>query len=375
MQHLAQRTIVGFSPTPYFLPQTAREFVRETGRKDETLANSTGPSRTVPESKEASLRRAQPLRHWYLYVPAMLALAFLSTIAGFFAARFQGAFTNWLKIHAVAAASARQVAPALVSTPQPSATESDIEEISRLAPQQQAERLLELAMQRPDLSLGLINRNLTSWRGHLEDTDHLFHLVLTALNCDDPRVRVAAVEIDLAANNLVKSPESVEKLLRQIHSGTEDRYLALWRLGGLGNRGVEPSEAFRTLKHYAQDRSQEVRFWAVEGLAMLGNGQSIDALLDILAHDPAAQIRQRAANGLSRSGLLTGEQRLTAVPQLLNLLDDDSLDAATQALVSTTLEAITGASFGKNAAAWRDWWAHHDSREKHSAHHSGLTLA
>jgi HEAT repeat protein len=144
----------------------------------------------------------------------------------------------------------------------------------------------------------------------------------------------------------------------------------------LGNRGVEPSEAFRTLKIYTQSRNQEVRFWAVEGLAMLGSKESIDALLDILARDPAPQIRQRAANALSRSGLLTGEQRLAAVPQLLNLLDDDSLDAATQGLVCATLEAITGASFGKNAAAWRDWWAHHDSREKHPSHrYSNLSLA
>ena len=304
------------------------------------------------------------------------ALAFLSTTAGFFSARFQGAFTKWLKIHPVAAAAAGQASSELVSTPQPGAKEIDTEEISRLAPQQQAERLLQLAIQQPDPSLSLIHRNLTSWRGHLQDSDRLFHLVLEALNSNDPRVRIAAVEIDLAANNLMKAPESFEKLQRQIQSGSGERFMALWRLGALGNRGVEPSEAFRTLSLYTQSRNQEVRFWAVEGLAMLGTRESIDALLDILAHDSAAQIRQRAANALSRSGLLTGEQRLTAVPQLLNLLDDDSLDDATQRLVSATLEAITGASFGKNAAAWRDWWAHHDSREKNRPRrHSNLSLA
>jgi len=200
--------------------------------------------------------------------------------------------------------------------------------------------------------------------------------VMEALKSNDPRVRVAAVEIDLAANNLIKAPESAEKLQLQIQGGSAERYMALWRLGALGNRGVQPTEAFRTLKLYTRSRNQEVRFWAVEGLAMLGNSEAIDALLDILAHDPAAQIRQRAANALSRSGLLTGEQRLTAVPQLLNLLDDDSLDAPTQSLVCSTLEAITGASFGKNAVAWREWWAHHDSRETHpSRRYKGLSLA
>ena len=340
------------------------------------MANSTGPSKTAPRVTNTRGLKARTPHRWLFYLMVAGALAFLSTTAGFFSARFQGAFTKWLKIHPVAAAAAGQASSELVSTPQPGAKEIDTEEISRLAPQQQAERLLQLAIQQPDPSLSLIHRNLTSWRGHLQDSDRLFHLVLEALNSNDPRVRIAAVEIDLAANNLMKAPESFEKLQRQIQSGSGERFMALWRLGALGNRGVEPSEAFRTLSLYTQSRNQEVRFWAVEGLAMLGTRESIDALLDILAHDSAAQIRQRAANALSRSGLLTGEQRLTAVPQLLNLLDDDSLDDATQRLVSATLEAITGASFGKNAAAWRDWWAHHDSREKNRPRrHSNLSLA
>ena len=336
------------------------------------MANSGGPSKTVSAPTGASRLHAAASPRWHFFLTVLVLVALLAAIAGFFAAPFQGAITNGLKIRPVAANSGQA---ALVTTPQRLAR-SDVDEISRLAPQQQAERLLELAIEQPDLSLGLIHRNLTSWRGHLKDSDHLFHLVLQALNSTDPRVRVAAVEIDLSANNLAKSPESVEKLQRQIQGGTEARYMALWRLGALGNCGVEPSQVFSTLKLYARSRKQEVRFWAVEGLAMLANGQSIDALLDILAHDPAEQIRQRSANGLSKSGLLTGEQRLAAVPQLLNLLDDDSLDAATQDLVGATLEAITGASLGKNAAAWREWWAHHDTREKHPAHRrAGIWLA
>jgi HEAT repeats len=348
----------------------------EPNRKDETLANSTGPSKTVSAATQTPGPKPATPRRWLSWLLSLTALFLLSTVAGFLTARFEGAFTKWLKIHPVVAAEAGQRAPELVSAPQPGPKDINTEEISHLVPQQQAERLLELAIQQPDPSLSLIHRNLTSWRGHLQDSDRLFHLVMEALKSNDPRVRVAAVEIDLTANNLMKAPESVEKLQHQIQSGSDERYMALWRLGALGNRGVEPSEAFRTLKLYTQSRNQEVRFWAVEGLAMLGNKESIDTLLDTLAHDPAAQVRERAANALSRSGLLTGEQRLTAVPQLLNLLDDDSLDRATQSLVCSTLEAITGASFGKNATAWRDWWAHHDSREKHPPRrYTGLSLA
>jgi hypothetical protein len=321
----------------------------------------------------ASRRESTPTHRVRRYTAFFVSLALLSVAAGFMAGRYHRDWVKWLHSPPVEAASSARVS-ALVSAPSPHSKDSDIEEISRLAPQQQAERLLELAIQRPDLSLELIHRNLTAWRGHLEDTDHLFHLVLAALDSDDPRVRVAAVEIDLAASNLIKSPESVAKLLKQIQSETEGRYLALWRLGALGNRGVEPANVLATLLRYAHDRSQETRFWAVEGLAMLGTEESIDPLLSILAHDPARRIRERAARGLAQSGLLTGEQRLIAVPQLLNLLDDDSLDSATQNLVYTTLEAITGASFGKNPGAWREWWAHHDAPEKSPRRRPGVSL-
>jgi hypothetical protein len=296
----------------------------------------------------------------------LIVLAAISTTAGYQVARLEIAGARWFHT-ASPLASAPVQTPALVPASNPRANTADLEAISHLAPQQQAERLLELAIRRPDQSLNLIHANLDSWRGHLEDTDRLFHLVLAALDSEDPRVRVAAVEVDLVANNLRKSPQSLAKLLNQIHNDSDSRYLALWRLGALGNRGVEPATVLATLLRYSRDPNQQTRFWAVEGLAMLGTAESIDPLLFILAHDPAKQIRERAACNLARSGMLTGEQRLTAVPQLLNLLDDDSLEPGTEELVYASLTTITGASFGRNPGAWRDWWAHHDRPEK--THH------
>ncbi len=252
----------------------------------------------------------------------------------------------------------------LVSAAEAGTKNNELVELSHLAPQQQVERLLELAIQRDASSLDLIRQNLEGWRGHLQDTRNLFRLVLAALDSGDPRVRSAALEVDLVANNLRKSPQSVAELLKQIRNDPDSRYLALWRLGGLGNRGVEPATVLSTLLRYAHDRDQQTRFWAVEGLAMLGTDESIDPLLSILAHDPSLQVRQRAACDLGRSGMFTGEQRLAAVPHLLNLLDDDSLDPTTPDLVYATLEAITGASLGQDAEAWREWWAHHNHPEK-----------
>jgi hypothetical protein len=302
----------------------------------------------------------------------VVLLAVISAAAGFQVARFQIVRANWLAPAIAQSASSLQPSPALVSDSMPAAANKEIEKISHLAPQQQVERLLDLAIHRNEPSLELIHRNLDTWRGRLENTDRLFHLVLAALESEDPRVRTAALEIDLAASNLSKSPESVAHLLNQIHNDPDNRSLTLWRLGALGNRGVEPATVLATLLRYAHDPSQQTRFWAVEGLAMLGTDESIDQLLSIMAHDSSPKIRERAACNLARSGMLTGEQRLTAVPQLLNLLDDDSLDSATQNLVYATLHSITGADFGKNPDAWRDWWAHHDRPEK--PHHLPRSL-
>jgi len=341
---------------------------------NDSLDAISGAPQPAPCVERAVHRESGTPNRWPRYVSFLILLAAISTVAGYQVARLEIAGARWFHT-APLLASAPLLTPARVPASDPRAKNADLEAISHLAPQQQAERLLELAIHRPDQSLGLIHKNLDSWRGHLEDTDQLFHLVLAALDSDDPLVRVAAVEIDLVANNLRKSPQSLAKLLNQIHNDPDGRYLALWRLGALGNRGVEPATVLATLLRYSRNPNQQTRFWAVEGLAMLGTAESIGPLLSILAHDPARQVRERAASNLAHSGMLTGEQRLTAVPQLLNLLDDDSLEPATQDLVCASLQAITGASFGKDPDAWREWWAHHDRPERTRRVPKGLLLA
>ena len=334
-----------------------------------------GAPQPAPRMERAAHRHSATPNRLPCYISLMIFLAALSTVTGYQVARIEIPGANWFRNTTLLTPGSKQ-ARALVPASAPGAVSADLEAISHLAPQQQAERLLELSVQRPDQSLGLIHKNLASWRGHLADTDRLFHLVLAALDSNDPRVRVAAVEIDLIANNLMKSPQGLAKLLNQIHNDPDARYLALWRLGALGNRGVEPATVLSTLLRYSRDANQQTRFWAVEGLAMLGTAESIDPLLSILAHDPAKQVRERAATNLARSGMLTGEQRLGAVPQLLNLLDDDSLEPATQDLVCAALRTITGASFGRDPASWRGWWAHHDRPETRRVHvPKGLLLA
>src|SRR5437762_1743450 len=307
---------------------------------NDSIVGTPGAPQPAPRTERGAHRHSATTNRFPRYISLMISLAALSTVAGYQVARTEISGANWFRNATLLPASAPS--RVLVPASTPGAINAELEAISHLAPQQQAERLLELAVQRPDQSLGLIHKNLPSWRGHLADTDRLFHLVLAALDSNDPRVRVAAVEIDLIANNLMKSPQGLAKLLNQIHNDPDGRYLALWRLGALGNRGVEPGTVLSTLLRYSRDANQQTRFWAVEGLAMLGTAESVDPLLSILAHDPARQVRERAATNLARSGMLTGEQRLGAVPQLLNLLDDDSLEPATQDLVCAALRTKIG---------------------------------
>jgi HEAT repeats len=289
------------------------------------------------------------------YSAVLVCLGAFSLVAGFEAARTTFPAPR-LDSDLQAPGSSPSVSPVRMPAPE---NKTDAE-FKRLPPQQQAERLLERAMHGDEASLDLLRENVDEWRGHIKNTDRLFDLVLAALNSRDLRVRTAAIDVDLAANNLSKSPESVARLLRQLQGDPEGRGMALWRLGSLGNRGVEPERVLHSLLNYAHDRSEHTRYWAVEGLAMLGNDAAVAPLLERLTHDPSAHVRERAASSLGQSGMLTREERLAAVPHLLNFADDDSLNTTTRELVYGTLRAITGAALGNDANTWREWWAHHD---------------
>ena len=310
------------------------------------------------------------LRRMIGYSVSLVLLGGFSLLAGFETARttLPNSHPNSTR---PAQSSARLATPVRI----PILEKSGESEIKRLPAQQQAERLLERAINNDTASLNLLRENVDSWRGHLKNTDRLFDLVLAALNSADLRVRMAAVDVDLAANNLSKSPESVTQVIRQLQRSPAGRGMALWRLGALGNRGVEPEKVLNTLLRFSRNPNEHTRYWAVEGLAMLGNDATIEPLLNLLTHDPSPRVRERAASSLGQSGLLTREERLAAVPQLLNFADDDSLNTTTRELVYGTLRVITGAPLGNDASAWREWWAKHDPAQNRPRERTRLLRA
>jgi HEAT repeat protein len=302
----------------------------------------------------------------------LLILAAFSGAAGFQVARLKSARFHLENLAPVQAASFSGSGSA---APISEARKAEYAELNRLSPQKQAERLLKRAIQHEEESLNLIPQYVEGWRGRLQETDLLFDLVLSALKSDDLSVRTAALEIDLAANNLSKSPQSVARLVQQIRKDPANRPLALWRLGALGNRGVEQQTVLTNLLSYVHNRNENTRYWAVEGLAMLGTDDTLDPLLDRFAHDASARVRERAACSLAKSGMFTKEQRLATVPGLLNFLDDDSLDSTTRGWVYASLRVITGAALGNDANAWRNWWMHHDEARKPASRPAGIVLA
>jgi hypothetical protein len=237
-------------------------------------------------------------------------------------------------------------------------SEHEIEKLQSLSPQQQAELLLERAINHYEGASELIENHVDSWRGKLKGTQHLNGVLAVALNSNDLRVRAAAVEIYLAMYGYAKNPDSLKQLEQVADSGTpQQRQSAVWVMGLLANRGIQPERVEEVLSTYLHDSDEKTRYWAVEGLAFIGSDTSIPVLLGMFHDDPSAQVRERAACGLAQSGMLTHDQRQKAVPQLLNFTDDPQLDLQTRGWVFQALHDITGKNLPNDPAPWRNWYS------------------
>jgi hypothetical protein len=236
-------------------------------------------------------------------------------------------------------------------------SEHEVESLDRKGPQQQAELLLERAVNHYQGANDQIAERVGGWWGKLKLTPRFNSLITTALNSNDLRVRAAGIELDLAAMGAIKSPATVEHLAQQAESGPQSqRVWALWELGLLGNRGVTPERVNEILVSQLHDSDPEVRHWSVEGLAYLGTDESIAPLLQAFHDDPAPQVRERAACSLAQSGMLTEGQRHSVIPRLLDFADDASLDEQTHTWVYQALRDITGKDLPGDSNSWRTWY-------------------
>lgn len=240
-------------------------------------------------------------------------------------------------------------------------SEHEIEVLDKMSPQSQADLLLERSINHYRGANDEIAQRVSGWRGKIKLDQKLNNLFVTALNSDDLRVRAAAIEIDLACRNREKSVATVDLLEHDARFGEQGpRANALWDIALLGNRGVDPQRAAQILLASIHDDNVNIRYWAVEGLAYLGTDETMGPLLQIFHDDPSPMIRERAACGLSQSGMLSEKQRRSAVPQLLDFADDAALDAETRKWVFQALRDITGQNLPHDPAAWRNWYNSND---------------
>ncbi len=236
-------------------------------------------------------------------------------------------------------------------------SEHEVEVLDEMSPQSQAELLLERSINHYRGANEQIAARVEAWRGQISLNDPLNRLFITAINSDDLTVRVAAIEVDIAARNLTKDSATVDRLEPVARAGEQGpRANALWYLGLIGNRGVEQDRIQEILLSSVHDDNENVRYWAVEGLAYLATDAAIAPLLDIFHDDSSATIRERAACGLAQSGMFSAAQRRTVIPRLLEFADDGALDPLTQKWVFQALRDITGQTLPHDATAWRDWY-------------------
>jgi hypothetical protein len=236
-------------------------------------------------------------------------------------------------------------------------SEHDLEWMVQQPPQTQAEFLLGAAINHDHGATDLINKMVDDWHGKLHYTQKFDDLQLTALYSNDLRVRAAAIEINLAVYNLSKTDETAERLMESAEKDASYRSFATWELGMLANRGVEPEKIHDFLRAYLHNPNEKTRHWTVEGLAHLGTDNTIKDFLDVFRNDPSLAVRERAGCSLAKSGMLTREQRMLAVPGLIDLAEDPALDPTTRWWVYQALREITSEHLGNAPDAWRNWFS------------------
>lgn len=236
-------------------------------------------------------------------------------------------------------------------------SEHHLETLDGMTAQGQAEFLLERSINHYEGANREIERRLPSWRGKLQPSDRYESLFRMAINSDDLRVRAAAIEINIVTRKLEKTVETVDRLEPLARTAPQGpRANALWDLGLLGGRGVEPPRIAGILLASIHDENVNIRYWAVEGLAYLATDEIVEPLLRVFHDDPSPMIRERAACSLAQSGMLNKAQRMTAVPALIEFSGDMALDEQTRGWVFQALRDITGQSLPRDPAAWRTWY-------------------
>jgi len=223
------------------------------------------------------------------------------------------------------------------------------------ARQADAERLLgQLAASKSGAGDEVLAHS-AEWTGNTHRSPKADQSILTALNLPDMHSREAALAAELALD-AVPQNEAGLSLLKEALGDPSQRVWALWMLGALGNRGVDPEHTVKILESYLADPDVNVRASAVNGLSLLGTDETVLPMLDRFRNDPSPVVQERAAYGLTQSGMYTREQRMTAAASMVGWLDDSLLTPQQRVWSFQALRDISGQEHGTDSAAWRVWY-------------------
>jgi hypothetical protein len=223
------------------------------------------------------------------------------------------------------------------------------------ASQKQAEELLQRLAAGDSSAADKISQNAGSWLGKITRTNKTDQFVTAAINLADLHSREAALEAELALDGIAQNETGLRFLTNAVGDRSR-RVWALWLLGALGNRGVDPVHTAKVVESYLTDPDVNVRASAVNGLSLIGTDETIPLLLDRFRNDPSPVVQERAACGIAESGMYTKPQRLQAAASLINWLDDPLLTGQQRGWDMQALGDISGQHLGADSAAWRSWY-------------------
>ena len=173
-------------------------------------------------------------------------------------------------------------------------------DLDRRRPQEQAELLLQRAVDHSDGATDQIEARVDGWRGKLQWNNQFGQLTTAALNSSDAGVRNFAIEVELHAYGLTKSQPTVEALVKQV--GSTDHTKKIWAFWGWGCWRTVVSQWIAWWKYLAAHlkeltapivRKKDSRRWAVEGLHWWESRRRRSPA-HAMRNDPSALVREWA---------------------------------------------------------------------------------
>lgn len=221
--------------------------------------------------------------------------------------------------------------------------------------QKRAEELLARVAMGDGAAVDRVLSESSDWTGKTQRTPRTNQLITSGLNSSNTPVREASLQAQLALDGVPRNENGLAMLEQQVGNPAQ-RPWALWTLGALGNRGVDPAHTAKIIGSYLTDPDVNVRAASVDALSLVGTDETLPMLLDRLRNDPSPVVQERAACDLAQSGMYTHEQRMTAAASLVGWVDDSLLTAQQRRWTVQALSDIAGENFGTDSEAWRSWY-------------------